>query len=95
MIEKTNWKELSREIGQILREEWDPIGVTGIPEACDEYESYVADLMRLIAKGASQKDILNFLWWVETTHMGLVGNREKTEQIAEKLASLQKPSPQQ
>ena len=38
-------KEKSREIRQLIRgilmEEWDPIGAANIPEAADEYDSYI------------------------------------------------------
>ena len=36
-------------IRRLLMEEWDPIGVKGIPEAADEYDSYrgaVAGMLR-------------------------------------------------
>lgn len=30
----------------------------------------------------------DFLWWVETEHMGLSGNRRKTERIADQLIQI-------
>ena len=75
-------------IHDILLKEWDPIGVRHIPEAQDEYNAYVAEVYRLLTKRASRQEIFDYLWWVETKHMSLCGDRQRTEMIAEKLAEL-------
>ena len=75
-------------IQEILLKEGDPIGVSHIPEAQDEYNAYVGEVYRLLSRRATQREIFDYLWWVETQHMSLCGDRQRTEKIAEKLANL-------
>lgn len=42
---------LYRRIDEILRNDWDPIGVSGIPEARDEYYDYLPIVFRLVLGG--------------------------------------------
>jgi hypothetical protein len=81
-------KEAQRLIREILMKEWDPIGVAGIPEAHSEYDAYVSEMYRLLSRRASTKELFESLWWVETEHMGLHGNRHRTQKVAERLAGL-------
>ena len=75
-------------IRRALIEEWDPIGVGEFPEAQDEYDSYVSDVYNLLAARRSKDDIFNYLWELETGHMGLDGDRPATERFAERLARM-------
>ena len=81
-------KEIQEAIRQVLLHEWDPIGVSDIPEAHDEYDSYVGGIYRLLASGASEYQIIERLYNLETVDMGLPGNREGLKRVAEKLAEL-------
>lgn len=82
-------------IREILLKEWDPIGISHIPEAQDEYNGYVGEVYRLFSRRASQREFFDYLWSLETQHMGLCGNRQRTEKIAERLAGLvQEASPE-
>jgi hypothetical protein len=75
-------------IQQALIKEWDPIGVGEFPEAQNEYDSYVLDIYRLIVARRSKEEIFNYLWELETGHMGLKGDRPATEHFAERLARM-------
>ncbi len=75
-------------IHNILLNEWDPIGVSGIEEAHDEYDSYIIDILVLLGDKAGEKEFFDFLWYIETEHMGLKGNRDRTKKIANKLAGI-------
>jgi hypothetical protein len=87
-------QDLRATVRDLLRREWDPIGVFGFDGAEDEYDSYVADVLRLIEKNATADEIFKFLSWVEVDHMGLPGNPARTKQIADNLHNLAlKPSP--
>ncbi|MDQ3255459.1 MAG: hypothetical protein M3R15_16440 [Acidobacteriota bacterium] len=81
-------KEIQETIKQVLLHEWDPIGVSDIPEAQDEYDSYVGGIYRLLASGASEYQIIERLYNIETVSMGLPGNRAGLKNVAEKLANL-------
>jgi len=50
-------------------EEWDPIGVKGIPEAADEYDRYIADVIELLRRDASEEEIFKYLSAVEAREM--------------------------
>ena len=65
-------RRLTRIIREILLHEWDPIGVSGIPEAADEYDNY-ADVVAnmLLTQSPSAEDIHRYLYEVATEHMGL------------------------
>lgn len=75
-------------IRDVLLREWDPIGVAGIPEAADEYDSYISQVHGLLLRQKPLHELIDFLWWAETEHMGLAGNRRRTEQVAERLLRL-------
>ncbi len=75
-------------IKRILLMEWDPIGVSEFAEAQDEYDAYTSEVYRLLARRTSVREIFDYLWWLETEHMGLCGDRQRTEKIAERLGAL-------
>jgi hypothetical protein len=63
-------KEIQRAIGEVLLRNWDPLGVKDVPQAQDEYDSYVGGVYRLIASGASAKQIAEHLVRIETDRLG-------------------------
>ena len=77
-----------REIKRVLLQDWDPIGVGDVPEAQDEYDAYVPDVYRLLMGRVSVREVFEYLWQVETEHMGLRGNRAHTHEIAISLVAL-------
>jgi len=79
---------LHQAIKKVLLEEWDPIGVGDIPEAQDEYDSYVPEIYKMLVSGKPKYDIFEYLWWLETEHMGLTGDQQRTEIFAEQLCKL-------
>ncbi|MGC8561307.1 MAG: hypothetical protein ACP5O1_11585 [Phycisphaerae bacterium] len=68
-----------------LLKEWDPIGVGQIPEAQDEYDSYVPGVYRLLVTRRPKHEVFDYLWALETQRMGLTGDRQATERFAERL----------
>lgn len=75
-------------IKRILLEDWDPIGISSLPDAQNEYDGYVAEVYRLLSRGATRSELIDYLWWVETEHMGLIADRQRTEKVASQLAGL-------
>lgn len=73
--------ELYKRIDEILWKHWDPIGVSEIPEARDEYHSYLPVVFRLAMEG-NEATIAEYLYSVETVNMGLGGNSQKCRAIA-------------
>lgn len=48
----TWWKrDGARELRALLMDHWDPIGVAEVPEAADEYDTYVGHIGRMLREG--------------------------------------------
>jgi hypothetical protein len=71
-----------------LLHDWDPIGVADVPEAQDEYDSYVGKIHGMLIRHEPRHKLVEHLWLVETEYMGLSGNRQRTEAIADRLLKL-------
>jgi hypothetical protein len=65
--------------------EWDPIGIAGVPEAQDEYDGYVPTVYKMLISRQPRHELFNYLWWLETEHMGLAGDRQATERFTDRL----------
>jgi len=75
-------------IRSALLKEWDPIGVAAIEEAQDEYDAYVSTIYKMLISRKPKHEIFDYLWWLETEHMGLIGDRQATERFADRLFRL-------
>jgi hypothetical protein len=64
-------KLLRQRIDEVLHYIWDPIGVAGIPEARDEYDSYVPGVYRLLFQDSPEGEIAKMLTKIEVENMGL------------------------
>lgn len=71
-------KELYRRVDEVLHYLWDPIGVSGIPLARDEYQSYVPQVFALLNENANTERIAGYLNEVVTKRMGLRENADAT-----------------
>jgi hypothetical protein len=48
------WKRVGgRELRELLMRSWDPIGVSGWPDAADEYDSYMGDVATMLREERS------------------------------------------
>ena len=78
--------EIQEAIRLVLWNDWDPIGINDSgPD--DEYDSYVGGY-RLLASGASEYQIIERLYQLETISMGMDGRRDRLKNVAEKLMKL-------
>ena len=59
-------------IRRILIAEWDPVGVSDLPEAADEYDSYIGGVHELLERGATEADIGSYLREIEVDRMEMV-----------------------
>ena len=75
------------EIKRVLHFDWDPIGVSGIPEALDEYDSYAFRVFVMLNEGADAQAIAEYLDWVVTTRMELSAPGNSAE-IAGRIMSI-------
>ncbi|WP_311043771.1 MULTISPECIES: hypothetical protein [unclassified Rhizobium] len=79
-------------IQKILLTEWDPIGVSDIPEAQDEYDAYADTVSGMMANQTASVDaIRQYLFKIATEHMGLSypGLAERCDKAARAVAALQ------
>ncbi|CDZ39663.1 hypothetical protein G9X64_20315 [Rhizobium sophorae] len=79
-------------IRKILLTEWDPIGVSGIPEAQDEYDAYADTVFdMLVNQTASVDAIAQYLFKIATEHMGLShpGLAKRCDKAARAAAAFQ------
>jgi len=72
-------------INEFLLKKWDPIGISTTSGAEDEYFQYAFDIYKIIQRSKSYEKLFEYLWEIETQHMGLKGNKTKTEKFAELL----------
>src|SRR5262245_2069022 len=75
-------------IRDVLLPEWDPIEVAGIAEAQDEYDGYINEIYGLLIRREPRYKLVDYLWWAETQHMCLYGNRQRTERTADLLFNI-------
>jgi len=76
------------ELKTLLLNDWDPIGVAGILEAVDEYDSYALHLHVMLTAGTTPEAVAEYLNWVVTTRMELTGNLAHDRDIAERAIAL-------
>lgn len=80
---------MQESIRDILLRDWDPIGINDVPEAQDEYDSYVGGVYRLLASHSSADEIIDHLFTIECQTMGLSSaGREKLRPVANRLLAL-------
>jgi hypothetical protein len=75
-------------IRDILLREWDPIGVASIPEARDEYDSYLPGLHSLIFRRVAQDQVTLHLLQIEMQLMELDGSPARAARTAALLLAL-------
>jgi hypothetical protein len=64
-------KELYERIDEVLHYVWDPIGISGVPQARDEYYSYIPRVQEAVLRGDSKQDLAQLLNTITTETMGL------------------------
>ncbi len=78
-------KELYQRIDEVMHYVWDPIGVSGVPTARDEYDRYLPQVFTMLLEAQDREILSRYLWQVEEERMGLNPNRKKAEEVADIL----------
>jgi hypothetical protein len=72
MHDKEESREVRLQIRTVLMSKWDPIGVNDVPEAANEYDSYIGGVYELLESGASEESIRAHLRTIEIEAMEMV-----------------------
>jgi hypothetical protein len=78
---------LIQHIHDTLIKLWDPIGVRNEPHAQDEYDSYIPAILQFVQVHASVETLTNYLYGIEMQWMGLRGDRDHAQSIAQFLSA--------
>ncbi|WP_228200228.1 hypothetical protein [Acinetobacter tianfuensis] len=84
-VEQNRNARLLHAIHKILLKEWDPLGISARPAMRDEYDEYLPKIFMYIQQDASESEIFEYLWRVETVILEKRGNKAHTARIASKL----------
>jgi hypothetical protein len=72
----------------VLQKEWDPIWIQSFDDADDEYDAYVPTIYSMLIARKPVSTVLEYLLWLETEHMGHTVDRQRTQDISEKIVGL-------
>jgi hypothetical protein len=87
MGQKLSPKDLAlyRAVDEVLHYVWDPIGVSNIPQARDEYHGYLPKVFSMLCEDSPASAIALYLTKVTTTQMGLSENAGHDLEVARVL----------
>lgn len=83
-------EELYRRVDEVLHYIWDPIGVSGVPQARDEYYFYLPDVFKLVKDEAPAEIIAQHLTEIVVNRMGLDGTMQDALEIVSILRDWKK-----
>jgi hypothetical protein len=75
-----------RQVRRLLME-WDPIGVSGISEAVDEYDCMIGPLLHRLSEGADTRSLAGWISRERSSHFGLGPDGTRDMQLAERLTA--------
>ena len=78
-------KELYQRIDEVMHYVWDPIGVSGVPQARDEYDGYLPQVFAMLLESKGREAISAYLTKIEEERMGLTPSKQKAEEVADVL----------
>ena len=79
---------LYEKIRRILMDSWDPIGVSKVINAQDEYDSYIPQILELLRKRCTVEEMVAHIRQIEIDSMGLRHNEQRARKTAENLLSV-------
>jgi len=73
---------LYKRIDEILYKDWDPIGVSDLDSALDEYHGYLPQVFKRALSSDDPKVIEEYLTWVTVDRMGMSPTSEHDAKVA-------------
>lgn len=77
--------ELYQRIDEVIHYIWDPIGISDIPQARDEYYSYLPRIFSMLVEQQADDVITSHLLEIERESMGLQSRIEKASAVVSVL----------
>jgi hypothetical protein len=77
-----SWRQARR-----LLMEWDPIGVSDVSEATDEYDCMIGPILHRLFDGADAHSLAQWISHERTNHFGLAPDQARDNRLAEALAA--------
>jgi hypothetical protein len=78
-------KDLVEKIRIILLDDWDPIQIGTNPHLRDEYDIYIADIIKLLEKNADIYQLMSLLDEIENEYIGTSTNDGIRHKVSVKL----------
>jgi len=75
-------KEFYQRTDEVMHYIWDPIGIAGIPQARDEYDSYLPQVFAMLIERRDEGEIALHLIGNEEERMCLTSDQVKATQVA-------------
>ncbi len=85
--------QMQKEIATILMNEWDPIGIKGVPQAQDEYDVYAMHIASMLNFGSTESEIVLYIFKSETESMGLKGDLLRAARVAKNVCEVRNRVP--
>ena len=80
------WKTSgAHRLRMLLMAYWDPIGVNGIAQASDEYDTYLGPLAERLREGADARAVCEYLADVQTQRMELPATPDQLADVGERV----------
>lgn len=75
-------------IREILLTKWDPLDIGENPSLSDEYDGYIALILRSLIDGIGIDDLSMLLYKIEQVDLGINGNQERCYNTAIALKNI-------
>lgn len=88
-LDKYTSRKNRAKVREILLQHWDPIGISGVPDAQDEYDAYADAVYVMLQNGKDASVIAAYLIEIATNRMGFPLSEElkkKSVLAAERVA---------
>lgn len=91
MINKATSRQIRGANSSCVAEVWDPIGIKDEPNAQDEYDGYVGEILGLLSGGATDEQLTSRLLYFVNDRMGLDATPEQMLPTIRALKSIELP----
>jgi hypothetical protein len=74
-------KELYQRIDEVMHYVWDPIGVSGVPQARDEYDAYLPQIFGMLLESKGAEELSDYLLKIEEERMCLTPDTKTAKEV--------------